>query len=116
MKETARRTTLKAFAFLIRIIDERRELFLPPVSPSFMNLMFQARQLSCNFVVTIVKMKCRNRDVDEENGHIDTEWEGEGGTSWEIRFDINTLPCVKKIASGKLLYSTGSSARCSVMT
>ena len=26
------------------------------------------------------------------------------------------LPCVKQIASGKLLYSTGSSAQCSVMT
>ena len=28
----------------------------------------------------------------------------------------NTLPCVKQIASGSLLYSTGSSAQCSVMT
>ena len=34
----------------------------------------------------------------------------------EIRFDINTLPCIEQIASGNLLYSTGSSARCSVMT
>ena len=42
--------------------------------------------------------------------------EGEGGTNWEIRFDINTLSCVKKIAGGNVLYSTGSSAQCSVMT
>ena len=28
---------------------------------------------------------------------------------WEIRIDIYTLPCVTQIASGNLLYSTGSS-------
>ena len=37
----------------------------------------------------------RNRDVDVENGPVDTWGEGEGRTNWEIRFDINTLPCVK---------------------
>ena len=47
---------------------------------------------------------------------MDTAGEGEGGMNWEIRFDINILPCVKQIASGKLLYSTGSSVWCSVMT
>ena len=41
---------------------------------------------------------------------------GEDGTDWEIRTDIYTLPCVKQIANGKLLYSTGCSAQCSVMT
>ena len=39
---------------------------------------------------------------------------GEGGKNWEIGIDIYTLPCVKQIASGNMLYSTGSSARCSV--
>ena len=34
----------------------------------------------------------------------------------EIRTDIYALPCVKHIASGQLLFSTGSSAQCSVMT
>ena len=29
-----------------------------------------------------------------ENGHV-YMGEGEGGTNWEIKFDINTLPCVK---------------------
>ena len=58
----------------------------------------------------------RNRDIDVENGHVDTGGEGEGGTNWEIRFDINTLPCVKQIASENLLYSTGSSTWCSVTT
>ena len=29
------------------------------------------------------------------NRHVDTVGEGEGGTNWEIRFAINTLPCVK---------------------
>ena len=37
----------------------------------------------------------RNRDVDVENGHVDTGEEGESGTNWEIRIDIHTLPCVK---------------------
>ena len=27
-----------------------------------------------------------------ENGHGDTEAEGEGGTNWEIKIDIYTLP------------------------
>ena len=42
--------------------------------------------------------------------------EGEGGMSWERSIDIYPPPCVAWIASGKLLYSTGSSARCSVGT
>ena len=42
--------------------------------------------------------------------------EGEGGMNWDIRIDIYTPLCVKSIASEKLLYCTGSSARCLVMT
>ena len=61
-------------------------------------------------------MHGRNRDTDIENGQVDTVGEGVGGMNWEIRIDILTLPCVKQIASGNLLYSTGSSAWCSVMT
>ena len=38
----------------------------------------------------------RNRDVDIETGIMDIEGEGEGGTNWEIRIDIYTLPCVKQ--------------------
>ena len=41
---------------------------------------------------------------------------GEGGSNWEIRIDIHTLTFIKQIASGKLLYGTGSSGCCSVMT
>ena len=37
----------------------------------------------------------RNRDIGVENGHVDTWGEGEGGTNWEIRIDIYTVPCVK---------------------
>ena len=33
--------------------------------------------------------------------------------NWESRIDIYTLPCVKQLASGKLLYNTESSALCS---
>jgi len=44
--------------------------------------------------------------------------EGEGGTNWEYITEIYiyVLPCVKWIASGKLLYSTGSSTQCFVTT
>ena len=34
--------------------------------------------------------------------------QGEGGTNWEIRFDINILPGIKQIAGGNQLYSTGA--------
>ena len=34
--------------------------------------------------------RCRRREQTYGHGG-----EGEGGTNWEIRFDINTLPCVK---------------------
>ena len=56
----------------------------------------------------------RNRDSDVENGHVDTgaEW----GMNWEIGIPVCALPCVKWIPGGNLLYSTGSSARCSVVT
>ena len=45
----------------------------------------------------------RHRHREWTYGHRE---EGECGTNWEIRFDINTLPRVKWIASGNLLYST----------
>ena len=61
-------------------------------------------------------MQGRNRDADVENRYVDTEQEGEGGMSWESRIDIDTLPCVKQLASGRLLHSPGSSIRCSVIT
>ena len=36
--------------------------------------------------------------------------------NWESSIEIYTLPSIKQVASGKLLYNTGSSARYSVMT
>ena len=41
---------------------------------------------------------------------------GCGGMKWENEIDMCTLLCVNKIASGKLLFGTGRSAQCSVMT
>lgn len=38
------------------------------------------------------------------------------GMNWEIGIDISTLPCLKSMPGGKLLYSTRSLAWCSVMT
>ena len=40
---------------------------------------------------------------------------GEGGKNWESNTDIYPPPCIKWLASKKLLSSTGSSAWCSVM-
>ena len=45
-------------------------------------------------------MQSRSRDTDVENECEDTVGEGEGGTNWEIRIDICTLPWVKETASG----------------
>ena len=36
-----------------------------------------------------------SENADVENGCVNTVEEREDGMNWEIRFDINTLPCVK---------------------
>ena len=49
----------------------------------------------------------RHRRREQTYGHgVGVE---ESGKNWKSSTDIYTLPCVKQIASGKLLYSTGSS-------
>ena len=50
------------------------------------------------------------------DGLVDTVGAGGNGPNGESSVDIDTLPCVKQTASGKLLYSTGCSAQGSVMT
>ena len=63
----------------------------------------------------------RLRNREQTCGH---KGEGENGPDWEDRIDIYIfgasqevlLPCIKYSAGGKLLYNTGSSAWCSVMT
>ena len=53
---------------------------------------------------------------------LHTEWtcghrgEGEGGTNCKNSIEIYALPFAKQIASGRLRYSPGSSAQCSVKT
>ena len=61
-------------------------------------------------------MQGKNGDANVENRLVDSVGEGENGIHRENSIDMYTLSCVKQIASGKLLYSTGSSAWCSVMT
>ena len=46
-----------------------------------------------------------------KNGPVDTVEDGEGGTSWESGIDVYELPCVKWIASRKLLCSKASNNR-----
>ena len=47
---------------------------------------------------------------------MDTEEEAGRGLNGETGTDTYISPCVKQTASRNMLYSTGSSARCSVMT
>ena len=54
----------------------------------------------------------QDSDADVENRPVGMFGGEEGGANWEIGIDIYVLPCVKLIASGNLLYSTGSSAQC----
>ena len=42
------------------------------------------------------------------NRHVDRVEEGEGETNWESSIGTYTLPYVKQLASGNLLYDTGS--------
>ena len=43
---------------------------------------------------------------------MDTEAEGEGGSHGERSVETHTLPYVKQIASGSLMYDAGSSDWC----
>ena len=54
-------------------------------------------------------LKGSNRDADIENRLVDTVEEGEGWINWEHSIETYTLPYIKHIASGNLLYYTGSS-------
>ena len=51
----------------------------------------------------------RNRDAGIKNRIVDMVREGEGEMNWESNIETYTLPCVKQIASGNLLYDAGSS-------
>ena len=37
----------------------------------------------------------KHRDIDVENGRMDTVWGEGGGMNWEIGIDIYTLLCIK---------------------
>ena len=52
----------------------------------------------------------QEKRCDVEKGYWDMMWGEEGGMNWERSIKIYTRTC--KIASGKLLHSTGSSVQC----
>ena len=60
-------------------------------------------------------MQGRNRDADIDDGLVDIAREGRVGRTERMALKY-TLPYVKEIASGKLLYHTGSSTQYSVTT
>ena len=59
----------------------------------------------------------RDSDTDIEIKQMDTEGEN-FGVNWEIGVEIYVLViiCIKYIANENLLYSTGNSTECSVIT
>ena len=71
-------------------------------------------------ICAIQKMVQMNLFVGQQQRHRCREWtcghggEGEGGTNMEIRFDINTIPCVKQTASQEpaVLHRELSSVLC----
>ena len=54
-------------------------------------------------------MQGSNGDADTEKRLVCTKREGEGRMNWDSGIETYTLPYVKQIASGNLLYDTGSS-------
>ena len=54
--------------------------------------------------------------TDVENKLTDTKGGMEGEMNWEIGIDVYTLLCIKYITNENLLYSTGNSTQCSVVT
>ena len=54
---------------------------------------------------------CRHRE--QMGGQGTGRWEGR---NWKIGIDMHTVPRGKQMASGNLLYSTGSSVWCPVVT
>ena len=64
----------------------------------------------------MVQLQGRNRVTDIENGCVDRERGMGAGVNGENGTDLYTLLYVKWIANGNLLYRTGNSAQCSMMT
>ena len=55
-------------------------------------------------------------DTEIENKLVDTVNEEEGGMNKESNIETYTLPCVKQVADGRLLYDSRAQTRCSVTT
>ena len=55
-------------------------------------------------------------DTGVEKKCKDTKEGREGGMNWEIGVDIYTLLCIEWITNGSLLYSSGDSTQCSLVT
>ena len=60
------------------------------------------------------KQKYRHRCREQTYGYQGGK--GGGGMNWDIRIDTYTLLCIKQITNEDLLYSTGNSTQCSVVT
>ena len=67
-------------------------------------------------MVQMTYLQSRNRDTDVENKRMDTRAGGGGAGNWGIGSDIYTILRIKQITNENLLYSTGNSTQCSVVT
>ena len=59
-------------------------------------------------------VQSRNRDTEKK--HTVTKGWKEGGMNREMGTDIYTLLCIKQVTNENLLYSSGNSTECSVVT
>ena len=62
------------------------------------------------------KQKLSHRRRKQTYSYQGREGKGKGGINWEIGIDIYTLLYIKQITNKNVLYSTGNSFQCSVMT
>ena len=59
-------------------------------------------------------MQSRSKGTDIENKYMDTK--GKGGMNWEIETDTLLCIFIKQTTNKNLLYSTGNSMQCSLVT
>ena len=60
--------------------------------------------------------KAEIRVTDVENKLMVTKRGKGDGKNWEVEIDIHTFIYIKQITNEKLLYTTGNSTQCSVVT
>ena len=79
---------------------------IEPASPALQVDSLPLSHLGKKKMVAISLFTGQEKNSDVENEHVDRAGKGESRTSWEIRIDVYTLPCVKWLARDRQLPST----------